>query len=403
MRNDLIADCGLRIADCEMRNDLIADCGPAGAYAGWHLAASVCFLAAMMVRYEAWVFAGCYGALLVFRSIFNPQSAIRNPQSPRVPWRVTLTCVAILAVFPCAWMGLFAHYKGDPLGFVKETSGVYAAGFGHSLTANFKRCAFVQLIAENIRQLNILGLAGVALWAWRRGAVRMWLAIPAGAFVGMGVLGWIGKAMPAHNFWRIASIWGVMLVPFTAAACFELAAYAAKALNSKFQISNFKFQRGIPNSALAALILGVLASLFALDTRAKMHRFQANPDVLAMGAVLRGMVAEMPPPARQPRILIENTPDRHFLNIEVMARSFDRFLLNSRFQRENALPPLERAELGAYLGKLKQKGIRLLVYRSAAPKERLNAASGKGNGQTKGEPAVKRLKGIGAWAIYELQ
>lgn len=336
----------------------------------WHLAAAAGFALAMMTRYEAWIFSGFYGLVLLAHTLWGR----------RVPWRVTLGCGALLAAFPLAWMAMFAQAKGDPLGFMKETSNLYRAAFGNVADLNYQRCAFRQLYDENMLQFNLAGALWVAIWVWRLGSPRSWIIIPAGAYVVIGLLGWMGKAMPVHNFWRIASIWGLMLIPFTAAACVEIIPREA-ALGRWWERTR---------PLLGALLLGTLIILFARDTQARMRRFKADPAVLAMGAAMRGVLEEERKAVEPFKVLLENTPEGHYLHIQVLAGSFDDFILHTRFERENALPPLRQARREDYLKKLNGIPARLIALRSEDLKKKIEGAG------------VREIKRVGPYTIYAL-
>jgi len=339
------------------------------------LAAAASFALAMMARYEAWIFSGVYFALLV-------GWAIRDRR--RVPWPLVGACGLILAAFPAFWILLYARFTDHPLGFIEGTSGVYQKAFGNLWKRNFYFSVVYQCYKENLRQLNLLGLLGVAAWIRRKDTPRAWLLIPACSFVALAVLGVLGKAMPTHNFWRIGTIWGLTLIPFTAALCVQdIPGWCARLARWP----------GGRSKVLAAVLVLALAGLFLRDTDQKRIYFKAPSELVQTGLALRRAMAESKARGEKPfRILLERGTDWNYPNIEMMALSFGRFTLSTGFNRANLNPPPQEPQRSQYLARLKAESFRLLVFRTAALKRILMTY-----------PGVRTLASFGAYTIFELK
>lgn len=340
----------------------------------WHLAAALALALAMMTRYEAWLFGGLYLLTLTWLTAAPPR---------RVPWWTVAGCALLILLFPACWIGLFAKYTGKPFGFIENTAGLFKGRFGADRWLSFRLSAISQFFRNNYAQLNLIGLIGAAAWAWRAGAARCWLVIPAGALLGLSALGTMGKAMPTHNFWRISSAWGMLLIPFTAACC----------VNCVPQRSWLGRKLGRGRMIPGALLFGALAVLFVHDARFMRMCFETIPDVVQAGEQSRHALEESRRAGGAPwRILIESTPDYNHLNVEVMARDFAPFVQTAELNRAQPAPPWREPEQSTYINRLHALNVHRLIYRTPVFKQIVTRY-----------PGVRALGNCGAYTIFELQ
>jgi len=162
---------------------------------------------ASSIRYEGWIFTACLIVYVVRETIRLRQS---NPLSAH--W----VSVGLVLLFPLYWVILQCTGGSRPLAFLTTPGSNYAVVYGNSTAGIVRHSLPVQFLEQNALSWNILGLAGLAgMVRWNR-AVRSWLWVPGGAFVIMSALSLSGRALPNHSFWRVAAVWGALLVPFTA-------------------------------------------------------------------------------------------------------------------------------------------------------------------------------------------
>jgi hypothetical protein len=170
------------------------------------LAASVWFAAATSSRYEGWVFAGVFAVAVVLLS--------GDKAAGRRVWSVAIASIAL--VFPAVWLAAGILHPLESGGFLSAPRDNYEIIFGNSFGGIFLHSLPAQYVLQNALSCNILGLAGLVI-AWRSlPDTRRWILVPGGAFFVMSLLSLTGWALPNHSFWRVAAVWSVLTVPFTA-------------------------------------------------------------------------------------------------------------------------------------------------------------------------------------------
>ena len=179
------------------------------------------------VRYEGWLFAVltfCFAALwLHFEG-----------GTPRIRRAAALSVAAILlAAAPVAWCVTWHRAHGAAFGFFEFSGDRYfrVANPERAFRLLWEHGVIFQFWRQNLVTLNLIGAAGVLLFIARARRAAWWLVIPGMAFLLLGAFTLTGRALPTHNFWRIAAPFSVLLLPFTAHAVLA----AAQALGAKWR------------------------------------------------------------------------------------------------------------------------------------------------------------------------
>jgi hypothetical protein len=157
-------------------------------------------------RYEAWIFAFVIYVMITFQLVISMRTRSH---------KIFLSAVIgiIIAVFPLFWAYLSFITNQNTSGFVSSVTGRYCEG---KVFAEIKNNVLYQFLIINITSLNIIGIAPLIHLTKINSNIKKYSIILFGTMILFSVLSFIIKAMPTHNYWRIAMIWSLLLIPFTA-------------------------------------------------------------------------------------------------------------------------------------------------------------------------------------------
>ncbi len=171
------------------------------------LLSSLFFAISCTIRYEGWIFSGCVFIFVLVFFFYN---------KARARARVIVLTGAVLFAFPVYWMALHYFQTGNPLSFMSETASRYTLLYNNSFATIFKKSLLPQFISQNFISFNLLGLLSLIPLVLIDNRIRKWIVVPAMSFSIMSLLSLVPGGLPSHNFWRISSVWSILLVPFTA-------------------------------------------------------------------------------------------------------------------------------------------------------------------------------------------
>lgn len=178
----------------------------------WLLAAAAFIALSAGVRFEGWLFAAALGLFAAVWLHFDR----RAPRSRRL---LALAGAAVLlSAMPVYWCGCWYLASGKPFGFLALVGDRYwrVANPDRSFALVWEHGLLYQSWRQNLASLNIIGVAGVVLFLIRARRMAWWLAVPTAVFVVFAALTLTGRTLPTHNFWRIATPFSILLLPFTA-------------------------------------------------------------------------------------------------------------------------------------------------------------------------------------------
>ena len=157
-------------------------------------------------RYEAWVFA-LFLFLIIAYQLFKSHKTSSQKAT------LIISFALIITAFPVYWIYLSTIANESAHGFVSSVTNRYNEG---RIFSEIKNNALYQFLIINITSLNIIGLASLFYLVKINPNVKKYSIILFGTLLTFSVLSFVIKAMPTHNYWRIAMIWSLLLLPFTA-------------------------------------------------------------------------------------------------------------------------------------------------------------------------------------------
>ena len=157
-------------------------------------------------RYEAWIFA-------LFLFVIIAYQIFKSNRTSKQKAILILAIIVIISAFPLYWIYLSTAANQNAHGFVSSVTSRYNEG---KIVGEIKNNAIYQFLTINITSLNIIGLASLFYLTKINSKVKKYSIILLGTLITFSVLSFVIKAMPTHNYWRIAMIWSLLLLPFTA-------------------------------------------------------------------------------------------------------------------------------------------------------------------------------------------
>ena len=157
-------------------------------------------------RYEAWIFSFSLFILIIV-DIFSINGEL--------PGKIFKTIGLFIAIFsfPMLWIYLSHNATGESTKFFYSVVERYSPG---GIIAEFKNNVLYNFLITNIFSLNILGIITLIFFYNKKIEIKVYALIFLSTLLVFSIVTFITKAMPTQNSWRIASIWSIMLLPFTA-------------------------------------------------------------------------------------------------------------------------------------------------------------------------------------------
>jgi hypothetical protein len=328
------------------------------------------FALASMLRYEGWLFCGC---LLLFLCWLHYTKKIA------VTTRTILASTIILLIFPLCWMLLHAQQHGNPFWFVTGTTNRYAFIYGDSLWLLFKNSVFYQFLQQNYNSFNLWGLIAFISLTLTNHRIRHWAIVPSAAFLLMSIISLAGKALPTHNFWRIAAVWTVLLLPFTAYWLTELA--------KLFQQLDKAWDR-----VLQTLVLLIFLTQFSQQCYEMTRYSEFLPHHRQAGDYLATILERAEEPD-EIKILIEQVYRWHQLNIVVASQHPDNFIYHNHLgtnygQVQSLMVSAEEKVLDE--AALSANHVLFLLFQEQKTKDFLQK-----------HPRTTKIAEFGDWSLYE--
>ena len=157
-------------------------------------------------RYEAWVFSAII-YLVIITDIYSSYGKLQSK------FLKALGIFIILFGFPMYWIYLSYYTGGDLTSFLSSVVDRYSPG---GMTAEVKNNVLYNFFSINMASLNILGILTLLNFYKKEPQKKEIVFIFFASLLSMSLITFFTKAMPTHHSWRLASIWSIMLIPFTA-------------------------------------------------------------------------------------------------------------------------------------------------------------------------------------------
>ncbi|MBS4028981.1 MAG: glycosyltransferase family 39 protein [Ignavibacteriales bacterium] len=317
--------------------------------------ASVFFGITTTIRYEGWLFAFVFLLFLLYRKFIAKELSITFTA-------FILICI-LLCSFPLYWVVDNALREGSPLYFLTKTSTNYERMPTSFLKLIWRNVAS-QFIVWNLLSLNILGAVAIFLISQTNSSVRQMSVLMGIPFFLVALFQLFGHTLPTHNPWRIASVWGVLLLPFT-----------SYFVREKYFLSSKKYY----SIAILFIVLCFGQTLYFAR-----HSYFTQEEKQAGEFLEQHNLNES-----HQRMLIEN-PDWYYLNIMVASQHPKKFLFNSGFNPYEPKQLIVNTELELNKTLLQEKQIDYLVMKSPRYKNFLSQYS-----------FIQKEKDFGEWSIYK--
>ncbi|MCL5028260.1 MAG: hypothetical protein M1480_04465, partial [Bacteroidetes bacterium] len=178
------------------------------------------------IRYEAWLFTFFLFLIVAFH-IFN------QAKSFQFKFFIITGIALLLSIFPAYWIYLSYITYGTINSFMVSVENNYHP---FSLLSEVKNNALFSFLKVNISSLNIVGIISIISLYKKNSNIRAFVFLFASTLIVFSLVTFISKAMPTHNYWRLAMIWSLLLLPFTTHGIYSL---IDKASISKIRIVFF--------------------------------------------------------------------------------------------------------------------------------------------------------------------
>ncbi len=163
-------------------------------------------------RYEAWLFTFHF-FLLISSQIFKQKKSFQD--------KILLTAgiAVLLSFFPLFWIYLSYLSTGKIAGFMLSVVDRYHP---LSLLSRLQNNVLYKFLMVNIQSLNIIGIISLIYLFRKDSSIKEFSILFVSTLIVFAFVTFITHAMPTHNFWRLAMIWSLLLLPFTSRCIYFL-------------------------------------------------------------------------------------------------------------------------------------------------------------------------------------
>ncbi len=218
-------------------------------------------------RYEAWLFTFIF-FLLIASQIFKQKKSFQD--------KILLTAgIAVLfSFFPLFWIYLSYLSTGKIAGFMLSIANLYHP---LSLLSRLQNNVLYKFLTVNIQSLNIIGIISLIYLYRKDSSIKEFSILFVSTLIVFAFVTFITHAMPTHNFWRLAMIWSLLLLPFTSRCIYFLLEKV-----SRIKISYITF----------ILSFIILSFLFGIQTISHSFYSYISQDDLKVGKFCRKIFKE---------------------------------------------------------------------------------------------------------------
>ena len=303
-------------------------------------------------RYEAWIFSFLIFAVITIK-IYSINKTLKNHI-----FRI-IGMMILLFSFPLYWIYLSFVVTIQPTGFIEVVVERYNPG---GLLTEIRNNVLYQFITINTSCLNILGLITIIFYYKKDSSIKTYAFLFLSTLLVVGIVTFFSKAMPSHNSWRLATIWSILFIPFTAQWLYILLSDERK---------YFKF-----NSIVFFIILTLF---FYNQTLHYIKESYMNKEDIIIGEYLNNKLSYMNPSSK---IFIERDKWR-YSSLLITSQIPDRFITDKELFNNSILTSSKDL-----LIELKRYNIEYLIFRT--------------NGQLiKYFKSLQKVKKFENWTIYK--
>lgn len=166
---------------------------------------------ASTVRFESWIFL-LAELLLIVIEISKSDMKVKHKL-----FKIFIISI-VLSFFPLYWVYLSYKSTGDILGFINLVAERYRPA---DIFVRIKSNILFNFISINLFTLNLTGL--ITFFVLRKNPIVLRFSFILGSTIIISsILTYLSNAMPTHNTWRLAGVWTILLIPFTACIIYHL-------------------------------------------------------------------------------------------------------------------------------------------------------------------------------------
>ena len=304
-------------------------------------------------RYEAWFFALSLGLMLYYQL---------NTSRIKSKYIHLFLAVLVLAGFPIFWIYLSKIETNELSGFIRSVSSRYTAG---DYFSELKNNVIPDFLSMNINSLNIIGFISLCFGYKKFAKVKEYVFLFAFTLLLFAVMTFLSKAMPTNNAWRLASIWSLLLLPFTANWLNDLLINESISPMNKLNFGAFIF---------------LLVLFFTTQTIQYSNSSYTTDEDLKVGKIIQ----ELLDLNKMDMVYIEPNGLK-YSNITIASQSPDRFSTESIFKYKNDSLIIDMNTLA----NLKNKNIKYALFN---PKTKIKIMSME----------ITELKKFNQWIVYKI-
>ena len=249
-------------------------------------------------RYEAWLFTFIIFTIISFRIIKENKSRVEKIF-------FILVIALILSAFPIFWICLSYINTGRFTGFINSV--VQRYGFP-PLMLRIKNNVLFNFISVNVKSLNILGVIFLFSLFKKNTIIKYFTFLFGSTLIIFSITTFLMNAMPTHNFWRLAMIWSLLLLPFTS---YFIYFFIEKGSQKKIYYIGF------------VTVFCILAFLFTKQTIIHSSYSYITKDDVSAGQLLEGLLKD-----NNYKVYINSYNSWDRSSIEVASQFPERFVTN---------------------------------------------------------------------------
>lgn len=321
---------------------------------------SFLILVASSIRYDAWIFSFCF-LIIYFYLLIRKEISLQ----------AFLIFAFLSFAFILFWIIKWYFDFGSFFGFITASKSGYKSG---SIFSEIKNNILFQFLTLNFFSLNIIGIITLITSFKAQRKFKFFTFIFLLSLLIMTLLSFFGKAMPSHNYWRIAAIWGILLIPFTANWLANFLSFT----NDKSFFSKLTF------TFLSILIF----IFFTIQTIDKSKSSFITKNDLNAGKYLFSLIKKNEINIRK-KILLDGS-DWTYTTVLIASNRPDMFILNSEKNKDGSyVGVIDINKIKMDLENLKKMNIAYLVFKTEFLKKKIETDS-----------SIKFLKKFNDWIIY---
>lgn len=304
-------------------------------------------------RYEAWTFSFIFLLLISINIYYRHESLFKR-------FFKIIVIAMIMFMFPLIWIYLSYTITGKITHFVTAVSERYVAG---GFIDEIQNNVLYYFIVLNSQSLNILGILTIFIYK-KVPQIKNYAIILFSTLLCLSIVTLITNAMPTQNAWRLASVWSILLIPFTAKWLYML--FSGKHKYFKYNFVAFTM---------------LIVYLFSHQLIAYSKSSYMNKQDLIVGKYINNLLKLT---NTHSKVLIENNGWK-YTNIMIASQQPDRFITEKSFAKTYGDYTLNDSE--KFEGDLNQSCIKFLVLNNELKVSSDNTS-------------ITKLKSFENWVIY---